>query len=431
MTIRYVWSGAGGGNKTGVSWTHAYTTLASAVMNAGDVIFVSHQHNEATSQSGPIVSNGNSQFPVWVYCVLTLPPPTLPTFADLRTTARVQTFFDESISFSGTASYYGITFIAGRLSGNPTLSLAMGSAQWNRFENCSLQIGSTGATAKIASSGGYGSCIELINTTLGFQNVNQSFVHGSLVKWRNTPNALVGTIPNTLFIPAPGGAPELECVGVDLSAAGSGKTLVGADPQSTNSRYSFTDCKLNSAVTRSATPLSHGGMRADFLRSGSAPSNYTLNSYRKAAVLTEETITTRNGGGVVSWKVITAPSCNYSTPFECPPIAFWVDTVGAPVTATLEVLSALATAKDNEIWLDVEYLGSASSPLGSFVNDGTPDLLATPADQTTSAVTWSGAGTKFKLNVSFTPQQKGWAYARVKIGKPSTTFYIDPIVTLS
>ena len=431
MTIRYVWSGAGGGNRTGVSWTHAYTTLSSAVMNAGDVIYVSHQHNEATPESGPIVSNGNRLAPVWVYCVLMSVPPILPTYADLRTSARIQTFYDENISFSGTASYYGITFITGRLSGNPTMFLAMGSAQCNRFVNCSLQIGSTGASAKIASSGGYGSSIELINTTLGFQNVNQFFTHSSLVKWRNTPNALVGVVPNTLFIPSSGGAPELECVGVDLSAAGSGKTLVGADPQSTNSRYSFTDCKLNSAVTRSAIPLSHGGMRADFLRSGSSPSNYALNSYRKAAVLSEEAIITRNGGGVVSWKVITAPSCNYSTPFECPPIAFWVDTVGVSVTATVEILSVVASTKDNEIWLDVEYLGSASSPLASFVNDGTSNLLTAPVDQTTSAVTWSGTGTKFKLNVSFTPQQKGWAYARVKVGKPSTTFYIDPIVTLS
>jgi hypothetical protein len=35
------------------------------------------------------------------------------------------------------------------------------------------------------------------------------------------------------------------------------------------------------------------------------------------------------------------------------------------------------------------------------------------------------------LNVSFTPQQKGFIYARVKCAKASSTFYIDPLVTLT
>jgi hypothetical protein len=79
----------------------------------------------------------------------------------------------------------------------------------------------------------------------------------------------------------------------------------------------------------------------------------------------------------------------------------------------------------------VEYLGDASSPQASFVNDGTPDLLTTPANQTSSTATWGGSTTKFKLNVTFTPQQKGWIYARVKCAKASSTFYIDPLVILT
>ena len=43
--------------------------------------------------------------------------------------------------------------------------------------------------------------------------------------------------------------------------------------------------------------------------------------------------------------------------------------------------AAVPCQLDNEIWLDVEYLGDASSPQASFVNDGTADLLATAANQ--------------------------------------------------
>lgn len=42
-----------------------------------------------------------------------------------------------------------------------------------------------------------------------------------------------------------------------------------------------------------------------------------------------------------------------------------------------------------------------------------------------------GAGPTFKLETTFTPRQPGWVFARVKVGKPSTTVYIDPMVTLS
>ena len=82
------------------------------------------------------------------------------------------------------------------------------------------------------------------------------------------------------------------------------------------------------------------------------------------------------------------------------------------------------------MWLDVEYLGDASSPQASFGNDSA-DILATAANQTSSSETWGGSTAAFKLAVTFTALQKGWIYARVKVAKASSTFYIDPLVTLT
>lgn len=131
-----------------------------------------------------------------------------------------------------------------------------------------------------------------------------------------------------------------------------------------------------------------------------------------------------------SWKIVTTANCSFAMPFECAPIAIWNDVVGTPRTATIEGIAA-ALPNDNEVWVDVEYLGDAASPQASFVNDGTADLLTTPAAQTTSTAVWGGSTAAFKLAVTFTAQQAGWIYARVRIGKPSATIYIDPMVTLS
>ena len=64
----------------------------------------------------------------------------------------------------------------------------------------------------------------------------------------------------------------------------------------------------------------------------------------------------------------------------------------------------------------------------SFVNDGKADLLATAANQTSSSETWGGSTTKFKLAVTFTPQQEGLDLrARESARRRRATFYIDPL----
>jgi hypothetical protein len=244
-------------------------------------------------------------------------------------------------------------------------------------------------------------------------------------------------MPTTLFTPISSTGGALECVGVDLSAAGSGKTVVSGSVSATSVTSKFIDCKLDAAVTKSSSPTSSGAIEIDFIRSGSSGVNYTIYSDRTPGRLTEETTIVRTGGASdgttpLAWKIVTTATCTYSLAFECPPIAIWNDTTGSAKTATVEgIWGGGAAPLDDEIWIDVEYLGDASSPQGSFVNDGKADLLTTAANQTSSSETWGGSTTKFKLAVTFTAQQKGWVYARVKCAKASSTFYVDPLITLT
>ncbi|MET3523751.1 hypothetical protein ABID25_005618 [Mesorhizobium abyssinicae] len=86
---------------------------------------------------------------------------------------------------------------------------------------------------------------------------------------------------------------------------------------------------------------------------------------------------------------------------------------------------------NNDIWLEVEYLGSGSSPNASFAYNSKADILASSSALSAGSGTWGGSTTKFKLAVTFTPQQRGWLFAYVNAGAASSTFYIDPKITLS
>jgi hypothetical protein len=441
VAVYYVYSGAGGSGN-GTSWANAAVTLTAGFVleAAGDTLYVAHDHSESTGTAITLTSSGTVGNPSKIICV-NRSGSVPPVSADRRATAQVATTGSSTINLNGFAHYDGIIFLAGSSTGSANINIpSSGSGVWVRLDNCSLRINGTGG-GKIGIGSVTGTAnstrVELNNTTVSFSGTSQTIVIGGWLIWRNTPSALLGTMPTTLFTPISSTGGALECVGVDLSAAGSGKTVVSGSVSATSVTSKFIDCKLDAAVTKSSSPTSSGAIEIDFIRSGSSGVNYTIYSDRTPGRLTEETTIVRTGGASdgttpLAWKIVTTATCTYSLAFECPPIAIWNDTTGSAKTATVEgIWGGGAAPLDDEIWIDVEYLGDASSPQGSFVNDGKADLLTTAANQTSSSETWGGSTTKFKLAVTFTAQQKGWVYARVKCAKASSTFYVDPLITLT
>ena len=115
------------------------------------------------------------------------------------------------------------------------------------------------------------------------------------------------------------------------------------------------------------------------------------------------------------------------------PMMIWNDLVGSTRNFTVYgTINAGSPPANNELWLEVEYFEDATSPMATFIDNRMTNLLATPASQTADlASTWNGGGSgagwsPFKLTVSFTAQQHGYAVARVKAAKASATYYIDP-----
>ncbi len=418
------------------------SSSAMAGTSSTGTIFVGHSHAGTQTTDPGVNIFGTVASPGKILCVNTA-GSVPPVSADLRTTATEATTAGASYTIGGGSGILyinGIQFSAGGAASGAGVLLSLGDTANTGliFENCVLGISATGSGGAIYIPNPVADFLcELRNTTVSFAAVGQKIVvWGSRFRWLNTSSALQGTIPTTL-LNWDGGTRggTIECIGVDFSAAGSGKTILAANG-GTGRRASFLDCKLNASVTKVASSLPFA-VDVDFWRSGSSGVNYNINRSRWNGTLDEETTIIRTGGASdgttgIAWKIVTTSSASYLAPFESPPIAIWNDTSGSSVTATIEgIWGGGAVPNNDDIWIEAEYLGASGSPLASFVSDAKADVLATAAGHTSSTVTWGGSTTKFKMAVTFTPQQKGWVLIRVRAGKASSTFYIDPKVALS
>jgi hypothetical protein len=257
------------------------------------------------------------------------------------------------------------------------------------------------------------------------------------MQWRG--GSVTGSsFPTTMFQSTNGRGAALLVQGVDLSALGSGKTIMGAfGTQGMGVLATFMDCKLDASVTRAATPGAAGSIRSDFIRCGSSGINYDYQRHDYYGVQTIETTIIRTGGASdgttgVAWKIITTANARWATPFECPPIAIWNTVDGSSVTVTVEgIWGGGAVPNNDDIWIEVEYLGSDTTPQASFASGSKADNLATGSALTASSETWGGSTTDFKMTATFTPQQAGLILVHVRAAAASSTFYVDPKLTLS
>jgi len=438
MASYYVRSGAAGAG-TGADWTNAYTTLVTALSGraAGDICYISEDHAESAATL-TLTSPGTNAAPCLFYCVNhagTVPP----VAADLTTGATFTSTTNTAITVQGCAYYYGMTLVGGNSTGAVTVTICGTGSNAQAWENCAFVMGSTGGGVFVLGNVTPGSQqLRMTNCTFSFSAVAQTIQPNCTWSWENKPGstALLGAQVPTTLLSFSTGTGTVVLRGLDLSAAGSGKTLVGnsVGPGS----VLIEDCKLNASVTlRSSTFTAPGSMPVEVVRSDSGSTNYNYSRIRYEGTQTIETTIVRTGGASdgttpIAWKIVTTADSEWHQPFVCPPIAIWNETTGSSITATIEcVWGGGAVPLDSEIWLEVQYLGTSGFPVASFVNDGKATALTTAANQSSSSETWGGSTTKFKLNVSFTPQKKGWLYARGKAAKVSSTFYIDPMITLT
>ena len=441
MANWYVWSGATGGLDNGFDWANAFLSLASiSGKAAGDIFWVAHDHNQTQATALVITFPGTEALPSKVYCV-NRAGSVPPVAADLRTTGQITTTANSSLTLAGTVSeIYGIIFSAASgASGTPVMAIGNTSNRSMRLVNCSLRLGGTQGGSRInLPAQAAANIVVLENTTLQFGAVGQLVQSNGRAIWRNTPNAILGAIiPTTLMSLVNVGGDWL-VEGVDLSAAGAGKTLMSlalAGP----CNAVIKDCKINAAVAvATSPPVSPGGCELSLIRCDGGDGVYRTEKYSYAGTLTTETTIVRTGGASdgttpIAWKVVTTANSKWEFPFETLPITVWNETVGAPVTVTLEgIWGSGATPLNDDIWMEAQYFGTAGSTLASVATSGKASGLAVGASYPASAANWAGSSVvEFKMAVTVTPQEKGPITIYVRAAKPSATCYIDPKPVLS
>jgi hypothetical protein len=440
MAARYVYSGAAGAG-TGADWANAHVDLSSAITasSAGDTFYVAHDHSKNYGVSTTLTFKGTTSAPDRIICV-NRAGSVPPVAADITTGAVEGTnAATTTLSISGCFKMIGVTLAPG--SGQSTactliLSNATGNSQ--AFENCTFSLLSTGTASRI-NIGNANSRTWCLNCKLKFGATAQGVVPGAgHLTWVGPSSASIlaagSSVPTTLII-ATIGAP-VKFVGVDFSALSG--TIIGAS--ATWWPADLVNCKLHASATVAGTPtdLRHLGVTAIGCHSSGIVERNEKYLYQ--GTLTTETTIVRTGGASdgttpYSWKVVSTANSKRDFPFETFPRELWNATTGVAKTLTVHCVTDNVTLKDDEICIEVEYLGSSGSPITTLISDANATVLTTAANQSTSTETWTTTGlatpVKQKLDVTFTPQMAGPIRWRVKVAKPSTTVYVCPKAELS
>ena len=467
--------------------SNAATTNWAAINN---FIWVSDNHAETQGATMTITFPGTAPQPNFVYCIdrtVALPAGT----GNLKTTGSVTTTGNFAMNIGGGAFIYGLNFYCGTgasaaaiLSFNPANSAV-------RCINCSFNQVST-ASPRIALSGQW---MEWTNCTVSFATAASTMlVSGGVLRWKNTPTSAVsGNVPSPLFTGQSGNG-IIDVEGVDLSFV---TTALVNGP----GHFSFTGCRIASGVT----PVSGNNatwVPVDFVNCDSAGTGYTHIRNSQPGQLTGQINVYRSSSaqpynGVVNlgWLIATTANNTWSSPFESFYLTRWNTVIGANRTVTVYGLyNGASVPLNDQAWLEVQYLGSASSPLYSFANNTKANILATgtalTADTTSvwNAPAWAastvyavgnvvsggggnsvficttggtsgsslpsgftgaadgasniadGATVKWRCMFRFStavtlsspqPQIVGDISVAIKVGVASSTFYFDPYVNLS
>src|SRR5262245_13492121 len=419
------------GTADGLSWTNARTSLTTMTsVVAGDTIYVADDHAETAGSAKTITFPGTTDSPNLVYCADRT--VATPGTGDLKTTGTVSTTGASNISLNGSAYIYGLTFAPGSGANLAGCSLSNTAGDNQIFEACKIQLGGTSGGNISGNAQGW---VRLKNTTI--QVASTSSAIGGRARFIWTDGSLTGaTFPSTLFTLNGGGTILFE--GVDLSPMGTGKMLTSGISYPVV--IILKDFKLPSSFTPQSN-TSNSVVEIIIQRSDSSGTNYRNEKYVRTGQQIIETSITRTGGAsdgttAVSWKFSCNSNAKFTYPFEALPIAVWNDTSGSSKTVTIEGTWNSGSRPDNDdLWIEVEYLGSSSSPVGSRGTTAKANNLASATTYSSSAASWGGGGSgagwsPFAMSVTFTPQQKGMIYIYPKI-VTTTNVYICPKPTIT
>jgi len=430
----YGWSAAAG-------TLYVFTANTGTRAVAGDRVFVSSDSVDSFS-ANLNYGFGNSGFGLVQVLSVNRAGSVPPVAADSQAGATI------TLTLTGTNSlvldtivntyWEGFSFT---VSGSPTTTniyLANIGSKSAYFKNCTFNLNGTTTSRLMTTSSAK---VTFDNTTVQFNSTSASFIGCAStlfdLTWVNTPSAVGGSTPPTTLFTLNTGVNTITCRGVDLSAVTG--TLVAANPAvSPVSKVLFDSCKIAAAVTRYGTPAA-ATCAADEVELVNCwdGSNVLNERYTPAgAVTTDRSATLANGAvddiGNYSLKLVSSVRSDFaSMPLPCFTLDVENTAVGASKTATVELISS-GSLNNTDIRLSLEYMGSSGNPMANFV-DSLSSILAAASALPASSNTWNNPPAtpqKQLLQVAFTPQRAGRVRGLIRLGKASTTVWVNPQLSI-
>lgn len=394
-------SGAGGGG-TGASWANAYLTMTALLARpilAGDTVWVGDDHNETQASLLTLGFPGTTTAPNYIYCV----DHTIasPAAANLKVGAAgagsITTTGTSGLTVNGCFYCYGVYFqcASGGTLANMNMNGTAGQAQ--TYEKCGFFSGTTVASVMAFSVGA--TATHLIDCILKWAAVGTVGIaaRGALRLTRCTVDTSTATPTN--FINA-NAASRLLVEDCDLSGKYSA-ALCNNITVNGPIYFCFRRCRLASgAILTAQTGNSSDGWIIDLSQCDSGTIVSRNEHHMPTGSQTTATNLARSGGAVdsgtnISWKMITTNLCAWVFPFVCNPAVVWNDNVTSVVNITMEGIADprdfAAIPKNDEVWIEAEYLGFATDPRGVIRSGTKPTNLDTGTALTASTQAWDNA----------------------------------------
>jgi uncharacterized protein YjbI with pentapeptide repeats len=457
MATYYVWSGATG-LANGSSWTDAYTSLdalfTGQAIAGGDSILMASDHDNgsyAASKTFTFPESGMSTSS-HVHLISTNRTSNLPEIGAIE-----QTNGDFSITVYGRINAYGVTFKTGSGTSQASTDIRIGSSSSTSygkqiFTKCNFSVNSTSVSGSIIlgttlSKINY---VELNNCDFSFLVSGQEFNINHVYAEFNGCT-LSGTPISNCFSALARFA-KINLNGCDFSSA-------------SNLTDSQDDSKVDILAINSFLPanitassISQAGVFDVELHScGSTDHSYFYKKMVQEGVVDHDVAVYLTSGGAMhkdsdgssvpySLKLTGATNtynCSTSNPLYTPWFHVPVFSTGSKTFSIKVAHEQAAVLKDNEVWMEVEYMGgTATVNTPQTVREITAPLItgtvfqdyrAAGSNLTDTAEAWTGLASEktHTLSKTVTVDEQGYARVRVALAVNNISVYVNPSVAVA
>lgn len=435
-------------------WLIGNATTATYVVG-GDVIKVASTHDYTYPAAGSTCNLGfspTSGIPVTVISCNT--STGLYQFGARETMTSARNY-----SINGLTTVYGLTVrVGGATASNASVNfLQSNTADENvRLVNCLFYLNNTGTGSSFAINSGDITARQLClfdGCTFQFGSTSQGIVAAganAVTEFRNCTTT--GSSPTNVFRASSArGCGTVYFHSCDFSNA---SALVSGSSNPTKiTSWIGVNSKVPSTILTTLSGLLPGTFIVDLQQCGTADNAYGYYYFNGIGEVVSDVgvyLTTGASqlknfdGSSVSYSFKADPSTlvNAGFPLCTPWVSKFVGSTGSK-TISLKIAYDAATAlTDMECWIEVEYLGDATTPMSTVaisapVISGTNgyDPTATPTSLTNTSEAWTGTSgwTNKKtatLSKTVTINQQGYVRARVAVAK-DVTVYVDGKIAVS